>query len=259
MITCFGVCTTLMVLNYHVNMYGNPSGSHLPAGSLVSTESTCRTPGPEGLFFFSASSPAGVYGSGLAIPVSSSRPPSAPRPPGSSAGCSLAPLTPSVCAASQIPDMSRRGAGPLDFLPSYADRRGGTLFHFSSCARRRGAMIPAAMTATIETTRRLDISEPSSRVSSLQLLELFAVDHDTTSDLPDGLPVLRPVDLHAHFISGFERVLAPASAGLGDGIPGFENPVRDVAGVVLGIHFHQDVRIRPHVFRHRSVHGHQLP
>src|SRR5215468_7899927 len=176
MSTCLGVWTTLMVRNSHVAIYGKPSGSHLPAGSLVSTESTCRTPGPEGLFFFSASSPAGVYGSGLAIPVSSSRPPSAPRPPGSSAGCSLAPLTPSVCAASQMPDMSRRGAGPLDFLPSYADRRGGTLFHLSSCARRRGEMIPVATTVMTEKTRRLDISEPSSPYSdSLNSLPLITM------------------------------------------------------------------------------------
>src|SRR5205085_12547423 len=40
----------------------------LASGSLVSTESTCRTPGPEGLFFLSAARPAGVYGSGLAMP-----------------------------------------------------------------------------------------------------------------------------------------------------------------------------------------------
>src|SRR5207253_1979120 len=75
----------------------------------------------------------------------------------------------------------------------------------------------------------------------LRLLELLAVDHDAASDLSDRLAVLRRRDVQAHFIAGLERILAPASAGLGDGIPCFENPARDVAAVVLGIHLHQDV------------------
>src|SRR5262245_13315898 len=131
------------------------------------------------------------------------------------------------------------------------------LFHFSSCARTSEENIAAATKAATETTRRLDIAEPPRAL--ILLLELFSVDLDAASDLADGLLVLRRRDVEAHFIAGLERILAPASAGLGDGIPRFEHPVLDVAAVVLGIHLHQHMRIRPHIFRDRSLHRHRSP
>ena len=119
-------------------MYGNPSGSHLSAGSFAVAAGTCLTPGPEGLLAFSAARPAGVKGRGRTIPVSSGCPASLPLPTplGYTAGCSFAPLParpPSSAAASQIPEMSRRGAGS-DFFPAYVDFSGGALFHLSPAA-----------------------------------------------------------------------------------------------------------------------------
>src|SRR5690348_18049573 len=109
------------------------------------------------------------------MPVSSGRPPSAPCPPGRIAGCSKAPFACSPApAASQIPEISRGGAA-ADFLPAYADRGGGILFHLSCCilspfgsngapwARKRGGnvkvTIDTAIRANIENTTHLDISK----------------------------------------------------------------------------------------------------
>src|ERR1700730_14842623 len=108
------------------------------------------------------------------MPVSSGCPPSTPCPRGFiSAGCSIAPLgwrPPSASAASHTPDRSRRGAG-ADFFPAYAGLIGGLVFHLSGfasspaalgaavCAPKTGDSVNPASRTTIETTRRLDISE----------------------------------------------------------------------------------------------------
>src|ERR1700704_1482546 len=155
-------------------MRGNPTGSHWSMGSFASAAGTCLTPGPEGLLALSASRPKGVYCRGRMMPDSSGRPPSTPCPRGASnAGCSKAPLgwrPPSASAASQIPEMSRRGAG-ADFFPAYAGLIGGMLFHFSGlasspaalgaavCAPRTGEIANPASRATTGTTKHLDISE----------------------------------------------------------------------------------------------------
>src|SRR5258706_7391998 len=154
-------------------MRGNPIGSHWSSGSFASAAGTCLTLGPEGLLALSASRPKGVYCRGRIIPVSSGRPPSTPCPRGAvSATCSNAPLgwrPPSASAASQVPEMSRRGAGD-DFFPAYAGLIGGMLFHLSGlasspaalsaavCAPRDGGSINPASNATTEITEHLDIS-----------------------------------------------------------------------------------------------------
>src|SRR5882672_8381228 len=130
------------------------------------------------------------------------------------------------------------------------------LFHFSSCAPRRGETIAAAVTARSNATKRLDIARtPSDSLKRRRpLYELLAVDHHLSPDLSDRLAVLRRSDVQAHHVPGLEGVLGPASAGLGDGIPCFEDPVLNGAAVILGIHFHEDMRIRPHVLRDHSAH-----
>src|SRR5689334_353393 len=135
------------------------------------------------------------------------------------------------------------------------------LFHFSSWARRRADNIAAATTTRSTTTRRLDIADPPpfSLERRRALHELLAVDDDLSPDLANRLIVLRGRDIKAHDIPGFERVLAPAAAGLGNGIPGFEHPLLNRTTVVLGVDLDQHVRIRPHVFRHCSSHRHGLP
>jgi len=124
-------------------MRGNPTGSHWSMGSFASAAGTCLTPGPEGLWALSVSRPKGVYCRGRIMCDSSGRPPSTPCPRGaSSAGCSNAPLgwrPPSSSAASQIPEMSRRGAG-ADFFPAYAGLIGGMLFHLSGLACSTAAL-----------------------------------------------------------------------------------------------------------------------
>src|ERR1700692_2909220 len=218
----------------------NPIGSHWSSGSFASAAGTCLTLGPEGLLALSASSPRGVYCRGRIIPVSSGRPPSTPCPRGAvSATCSNAPLgwrPPSASAASQIPEMSRRGAG-ADFFPAYAGLIGGMLFHVSGfasapaafgatvCAPRTGERVIPANSTTTETAKHLDISEClrqlRSQTPSLERflsLELFAINHDTpsrggwagSSQEPDRVAILGGHGINFDFIPGLECILGPA-------------------------------------------------
>src|SRR6266550_2484887 len=209
-----------MVLNSYSSMRGNPIGSHWSMGSFASAAGTCLTPGPEGLLALSASRPKGVYCRGCIMPVSSGRPPSTPCPRGASnAGCSKAPLgwrPPSSSAASQIPEMSRRGAG-ADFFPAYAGLIGGMLFHFSGlasspaalgaadCAPRTGEIANPASRATTEITKHLDISEILSAAGCglrLQPAENF-----------DPNPVLLILNLVAPRVEFSDLLGGPVSCG----------------------------------------------
>src|ERR1700730_10795741 len=265
-------------------MRGNPIGSHWSSGSFASAAGTCLTLGPEGLLALSPSRPAGLYCRGRITPVSSGRPPSTPCPRGAvSATCSNAPLgwrPPSASAASQIPEMSRRGAG-ADFFPAYAGLIGGMLFQGSGfdaapaafgaavCAPRTGDRAIAASNATTETAKHLDISEClrqlRSQTPSLERflsLELFAIDHDTPSrggwagrsQEPDGVASVGGHGINFDFIPGFECILGPAYRHHGHRILPFDNPVHRVAAFVLAIEFHENVGIRPNIFRHCPLH-----
>src|SRR6185503_6372269 len=95
--TWFGVCTIWNGRNSYNTIRGNPVGSPMvDSGSLISETLTLRLPLP-GLLRDANCSPSGVNGA---------------RAAASSFSCG-APLTPAA-PASQIPERSRRGAGPPD-------------------------------------------------------------------------------------------------------------------------------------------------
>ena len=125
--------------------------------------------------------------------------------------------------------------------------------------------ISKSLQASISAVRRFSSESPrdirSHTVRRLSGLELFSIDdypssrscRARASEKSNGISVLGGHGVNFYFVSGLERIFSPADLQHGYRILSFDDPMSGIAFVVLDVHFHENVRIRPNIVRHGSL------